>query len=79
MSEYSATRSLKGPRRPSEADLEPLNVLFSDAFTDRYRRDGLSGVRVPKLNRRIWRYALQRDGWAPWRCGLIGRLVESGR
>ena len=57
-----AARSLRGPRTPTESDLEALNVLFSDSFTDRYRRDGLSGVRVPKLNRQIWRYAIQDAG-----------------
>ena len=40
-------------------DIGPLNVLFSDAFSDRYRRDGLSGVRVPPLNPLIWRYAIE--------------------
>lgn len=59
MSISAAAARLRGPRLPTEADLEALNVLFSDAFTDRYRRDGLSGVRVPKLNPQIWRYAIQ--------------------
>ncbi len=43
-------------------DIGPLNVLFSDAFSDRYRRDGLAGVRVPPLNPRIWRYAIDDAG-----------------
>ena len=40
-------------------DIGPLNLLFSDAFSDRYRRDGLVGVRVPPLNPAIWRYAIE--------------------
>jgi len=44
------------------ADIGALNVLFSDAFSDRYRRDGLAGVRVPPLNTRIWRYAIDDAG-----------------
>ena len=38
-----------------------LNVVFSDAFTERYRRDGMVGVRVPYLNPAVWRYAIE-DG-----------------
>lgn len=53
---------LEGPRTPKSSDLEALNVLFSDAFTDRYRRDGLAGVRVPKLNPKIWQYAIEDAG-----------------
>jgi GNAT superfamily N-acetyltransferase len=51
-----------GPIAPTEADLPALNRIFSDAFTDRYRRDGLVGVRVPPLNLQIWRYALRDAG-----------------
>jgi GNAT superfamily N-acetyltransferase len=36
--------------------------LFSDSFTDRYRRDGLVGVRVPQLNATIWQYAISDAG-----------------
>jgi GNAT superfamily N-acetyltransferase len=35
-----------------------MNAVFSDSFTDRYRRDGLVGVRVPQLNPKVWRYAI---------------------
>ncbi len=49
-------------RRLTAADIGPLNFLFSDAFSDRYRRDGLAGVRVPPLNPVIWRYALDDAG-----------------
>jgi GNAT superfamily N-acetyltransferase len=44
------------------ADIPALNHLFSDAFSDRYRRDGLTGVRVPPLNPAIWRYAIDDAG-----------------
>jgi GNAT superfamily N-acetyltransferase len=55
-------REISGPERPSMRDVEPLNRIFSEAFTDRYRRDGMSGVRVPHLNPAIWRYALEDAG-----------------
>ncbi len=51
-----------GPRRATLADVGVLNRIFSDAFTDRYRRDGLVGVRVPQLNPKIWSYALEDAG-----------------
>jgi GNAT superfamily N-acetyltransferase len=46
-----------------------LNRVFADAFTDRYSRDGLIGVRVPQLNNLVWRYALEDagDGSMVWR------------
>jgi len=60
--------AISGPRRATDADIPALNRLFADAFTDRYRRDGLVGVRVPPLNAQIWRYALDdaRDGAMVW-------------
>ncbi len=39
--------SLTGPERAGPRDIDELNRVFSDAFTERYRRDGMSGVRVP--------------------------------
>jgi GNAT superfamily N-acetyltransferase len=59
----------EGPYRITPADIAPLNEVFSDAFTERYRRDGLVGVRVPFLNPAIWRYAVDdaRDGAMLWR------------
>ena len=58
-----------GPSRILPGDLGPLNQVFSDAFTERYRRDGLVGVRVPFLNPAIWRYAVDdaEDGAMLWR------------
>jgi GNAT superfamily N-acetyltransferase len=55
-------RQLHGPERARERDIENLNQVFADAFTDRYRRDGLVGVRVPHLNPEVWRYALSDAG-----------------
>jgi GNAT superfamily N-acetyltransferase len=50
-------------------DIESLNRVFADAFTDRYSRDGMVGVRVPQLNNLVWRYALEDagDGSMVWR------------
>src|SRR2546426_525740 len=62
-------RQVSGPERAVERDIESLNRVFADAFTDRYRRDGLVGVRVPHLNPQVWRYALldAGDGAMVWR------------
>lgn len=51
--------TVEGPFPIALADVGPLNQVFSDAFTERYRRDGLVGVRVPYLNPAIWRYAIE--------------------
>lgn len=50
-------------------DIDAVNAVFSEAFTERYRRDGLVGVRVPQLNPAIWRYAIDdaHDGAMVWR------------
>jgi GNAT superfamily N-acetyltransferase len=58
-----------GPIAVTVADIPALNRLFSDAFTERYRRDGLTGVRVPPLNPDIWHYAVRDagDGAMLWR------------
>ncbi len=55
-------RSVRGPERATPRDIESLNRVFTDAFTDRYSRDGLVGVRVPNLNHLVWRYALEDAG-----------------
>jgi GNAT superfamily N-acetyltransferase len=55
-------KDLTGPERATEDDIEGLNRVFADAFTDRYRRDGLVGVRVPPLNPLVWRFALLDAG-----------------
>jgi GNAT superfamily N-acetyltransferase len=58
-----------GPTRAQAGDIRALNRVFTDAFTDRYRRDGLAGVRVPQLNTEVWRYALlgAGEGGMVWR------------
>jgi len=64
-------RHPEGPFQPGAEDIEALNRLFSNAFTDRYRRDGLAGVRVPHLNPAVWRFALATAGGGAmaWRNG----------
>ncbi len=64
-------REVYGPERPQARDIDPLNRVFAESFTDRYRRDGMTGVRVPHLNPVIWRYALEDagDGAMIWRDG----------
>ncbi len=57
-----STRSFDGPQVATVADIEALNSVFTEAFTERYRRDGLTGVRVPALNPSIWRYAIEDAG-----------------
>ena len=51
-----------GPHQIQDADISELNDVFSEAFTDRYRRDGLAGVRVPHLNPPVWRFAIADAG-----------------
>lgn len=60
---------LNGPFVAQAGDIDGLNRVFSDSFTDRYRRDGLSGMRVPYLNPLVWRYAIEDsgDGAMIWR------------
>jgi len=59
---WQPERAAHGPIAATEKDIPGLNRLFADAFTDRYRRDGLVGVRVPFLNAAIWRYAIADAG-----------------
>lgn len=67
---------LDGPHTARVEDIEELNRVFSEAFTERYRRDGMAGVRVPHLNPAVWRYALRdaADGAMVWR-GERGEIV----
>ncbi len=76
MKEWQPDRRLVGPVAVTEQDIPDLNRLFSEAFTERYRRDGLVGVRVPPLNPIIWTYALRdaADGAMIWR-DESGRVV----
>ena len=60
---------IEGPRAANPEEIPALNVVFSDAFTERYRRDGMVGVRVPHLNPAVWRYAIEdaAGGAMVWR------------
>ncbi len=59
---WRQSRSQSGPQPIRERDIPELNEVFSEAFTDRYRRDGLAGVRVPQLNPPVWRFAIADAG-----------------
>jgi len=59
---WKGLRHVEGPHVATLTDIPALNQVFSDAFTDRYRRDGMVGVRVPFLNPSIWRYAIEDAG-----------------
>jgi GNAT superfamily N-acetyltransferase len=62
---------IDGPYRVRTDEIPALNVVFSDAFSERYRRDGMVGVRVPYLNPQVWRYAIEdaAGGAMVWRDG----------
>src|SRR5690606_19636997 len=66
----------QGPFTATHEDIPALNEVFSEAFTERYRRDGMVGVRVPHLNPLIWRYAVDdaAGGALVWRDDQ-GRIV----
>lgn len=59
---WRSTPPIEGPLPVTAADIPELNAVFTDAFSDRYRRDGMTGVRVPPLNPAIWRYAIGGAG-----------------
>ena len=60
---------LEGPFAARLDEIDELNQVFSESFTERYRRDGMVGVRVPFLNPAVWRYAIRdaADGAMIWR------------
>ena len=66
---WKPASSVDGPFRARLEDIGDLNQVFSDAFTERYRRDGMVGVRVPYLNPAVWRYAIEdaAEGAMLWR------------
>jgi GNAT superfamily N-acetyltransferase len=66
---WRAPQPVQGPFLARLEDIATLNQVFSDAFTERYRRDGMVGVRVPFLNPAVWRYAIEdaADGALLWR------------
>lgn len=57
------------PERVSIREISALNAVFSEAFTERYRKDGMVGVRVPHLNPAVWKFAITdaEDGAMIWR------------
>lgn len=57
------------PERVSVREIPSLNAVFSEAFTERYRKDGMVGVRVPHLNPSVWKFAITdaEDGAMIWR------------
>lgn len=59
---FRTLRRLDGPLVATADDVTALNEVFMEAFTDRYRRDGMAGVRVPALHASIWRYAIADAG-----------------
>lgn len=73
---WRPTQSIDGPYTARVEDIDELNQVFSEAFTERYRRDGMVGVRVPFLNPAVWRYAIRdaADGAMIWR-GDRGEIV----
>jgi predicted N-acetyltransferase YhbS len=62
MKTWRPERAISGPRTATRDDVPALNRIFADSFTDRYRKDGLTGVRVPPLNPAVWNYAIQDAG-----------------
>ena len=59
----------ENPERVSVREIPALNAVFSEAFTERYRKDGMVGVRVPLLNPAVWKFAITdaEDGAMIWR------------
>lgn len=59
----------EGPERVSVREIPQLNAVFSESFTERYRKDGMVGVRVPHLNPAVWKFAISdaEDGAMIWR------------
>lgn len=57
------------PERVSIREIASLNAVFSEAFTERYRKDGMVGVRVPHLNPAVWKFAIAdaEEGAMIWR------------
>jgi len=54
--------TIRGPEPAGPGDIDAINRLFTEAFTERYHRDGMAGVRVPALSRPVWRYAIAGAG-----------------
>lgn len=73
---FRRARPVEGPFVATVDDIPLLNEVFAEAFTERYRKDGMTGVRVPPLNPAIWQYAIEDagDGALCWR-DERGRIV----
>lgn len=56
---FKRAPTVSGPYQATVRDVASLNSVFSTAFTDRYRKDGLVGVHVPNLSSAIWRFAIE--------------------
>jgi GNAT superfamily N-acetyltransferase len=74
---WRALPPVDGPFTARIEEIGALNAVFSDAFTERYRRDGMVGVRVPNLNPQVWRYAIEDAAggamvWRDARGGIAG-------
>src|SRR2546423_161137 len=59
----------ESPERVNIREIASLNAVFSEAFTERYRKDGMVGVRVPHLNPAVWKFAITdaEEGAMIWR------------
>lgn len=59
----------EGPERVTLREIPQLNTVFSESFTERYRKDGMVGVRVPHLNPAVWKFAIAdaEEGAMIWR------------
>jgi len=59
----------EGPERVTPREIPQLNAVFSESFTERYRKDGMVGVRVPHLNPAVWKFAIAdaEEGAMIWR------------
>jgi GNAT superfamily N-acetyltransferase len=57
------------PERATTREIPALNAVFSESFTERYRKDGMVGVRVPHLNPAVWKFAIAdaEEGAMIWR------------
>ena len=57
------------PERVAIREIAALNAVFSESFTERYRKDGMVGVRVLYLNPAVWRFAIADadEGAMIWR------------
>ena len=60
---WRPSQVLDGPRPARFEDIEELNEVFSESFTDRYRRDGLTEDQLNTMNQELL-MRLQEEGLA---------------